>query len=282
MKKLNREPLSASALTFLGARSGQVRASPVPKDEAQRLWASQSNQAFEEIRAALKSMATGRERCMYCEDSAATDIEHFWPKSKYPERAFSWDNYLLACSGCNSNHKREKFPLDDSGAPLLINPTVDDPDEFLLLSVLTGKYRPRTHEGQESRKGRESIDVFGLGRDILEKGRQDAWQTIPALLIRYADACAQGNWVLALDVQRTLCRFPFASVFVWFVRIASGPDASLFVDKHCLAVVRVTWALLEQHDLSTCLANKQKRTTALRPCWQCMALDLMPTGRARI
>jgi len=237
MKKLNREPLTASTLAFLGARSGQVLSSADSKDEAQRLWASQGNQAFEEIRATLRFMATGRERCMYCEDSAATDIEHFWPKSKYPALAFSWDNYLLACSGCNSNHKREKFPLDAAGLPLLINPTVDDPDEHLLLSVRTGKYRPRTQGGQESLKGRESIEVFGLGRDILERGRQDAWHAIPALLLRYAEACAQQEWGLALDMQRTLCRFPFASVFVWFIRIASGPDASRFVDKRSLAVL---------------------------------------------
>jgi uncharacterized protein (TIGR02646 family) len=237
MKKLNREPLSASTMELLAERSRQVLAAEDSKSEAQRLWAQQGNHAFEEIRATLKSMATGRERCMYCEDSAATDIEHFWPKSQYPKRAFSWDNYLLACSGCNSNHKREKFPLDEAGAPLLINPTADDPRDHLFLSVKTGKYRPRKQGGQESRKGVESIEVFGLGRDILEKGRLDAWEAIPALLLHYADACSREKWRLALNMQRTLCRFPFASVLAWFMDIASRPDAALFIDERCLPVL---------------------------------------------
>jgi uncharacterized protein (TIGR02646 family) len=237
MKKLNREPLSTSTLAVLDARTEQVRDAADPKDEAQRLWALQANRAFEEIRATLKSMATGRERCMYCEDSAATDIEHFWPKSKYPERAFSWANYVLACSGCNSNSKREKFPLDEAGAPLLIDPTVEDPREHLVLSVRTGKYLPRTRQGQESRKGQESIEVFGLGRDILEKGRQDAWHAIPALLLRYDGLCSQADWRRAIETQRTLCRFPFASVFVWFLDIASAPYAVTFIDERCLAVL---------------------------------------------
>lgn len=237
MKKLNREPLSAPTVALLDARTRQVLAAEEPKEEAQRLWKQQDNKAFDEIREMLESMATRRQRCMYCEDSAATDIEHFWPKSKFPERAFTWTNYLLACSGCNSNHKREQFPQDETGAPLLIDPSVEDPRDHLVLSVSTGKYRPRKREGQESLKGQKSIEVFGLGRDILEKGRQDAWHTLPALLLRYDDACSRGDSRLAREMQRTICRFPFASVFVWFIDIASGPDAARFIDPRCLAVL---------------------------------------------
>ena len=239
MKKLNREPLSASTLTLLDERTQQVRGDADPRAEAQRLWGLQGNKAFEEIRAALKSMATGLERCMYCEDSAGTDIEHFRPKSTYPEHAFSWDNYLLACSACNSNHKRSQFPLDGSGAPLLIDPTVEDPREHLVLSPKTGKYEARTRAGQASPKGEKSIEVFGLYRDTLEKGRQGAWHAIQAFLLRYGNACEAADWRLALDVQRTLCHHPFASVFVWFLDLAARPDAAaaLKIDKHCLAVL---------------------------------------------
>ncbi|HEX8706027.1 MAG TPA: retron system putative HNH endonuclease [Myxococcaceae bacterium] len=237
MKKLNREPLSPPTMAFLDERTRQVLAATDPKEETQRLWKLQDNRAFEEIHATLKSMATGRQRCMYCEDSAATDIEHFWPKSHYPERAFSWSNYLLACSGCNSNYKREQFPLDETGAPLLLDPTVEDPREHLILSVKTGKYRPRTREGRESPKGQKSIEVFGLGRDILEKGRQDAWHTLPAILLRYDEFCSRGDWTRALETQRTISRFPFASVFEWLIVIAARPDAATFIDERCLAVL---------------------------------------------
>jgi hypothetical protein len=114
---------------------------------------------------------------------------------------------------------------------------VEEPREHLLLSVTTGKYRPRKRDGQESPKGQKSIEIFGLGRDILEKGRQDAWHTLPALLLRYDDACSRGNWKLARETQRTLCRFPFASVFVWFIDIAARPDAATFIDERCLGVL---------------------------------------------
>ncbi|WP_434381493.1 retron system putative HNH endonuclease [Melittangium boletus] len=233
MKRLVRESLSASTQAFLDKRTRLVSSAA----DAQRLWKKQDNKAFEEIRSALKTMATGIERCMYCEDSAATDIEHFWPKSTYPARAFSWDNYLLACSDCNSNYKRAKFPLDDNGAPLLIDPTAEEPRDYLTLSVRTGKYQPRTRGGQESRKGKESIEVFGLGRDLLEKGRQDAWGKIPYFLMGYADVCSQAKWTHALEIQRILCRAPFASVFVQFVEIASGPLAKTYIDERCLSVL---------------------------------------------
>ncbi|WP_224240151.1 HNH endonuclease family protein [Hyalangium gracile] len=167
-------------------------------------------------------------RNMYCEDSAGTDIEHFWPKSEYPEKAFSWTNYLLACSGCNSNHKREKFPRDEAGAPLLIDPTVEDPRTHLALSLRTGEYVARTP------KGEQSIAVFGLHRDILEKGRRDAWIRIPAMLRHYDEACEEGDWRRALEVQRTICRSPFASVFARFIEVATGASAATFIKAEML------------------------------------------------
>lgn len=36
----------------------------------------------------LRHMMGERQRCMYCLDSHATDIEHFWPKTPYPQRMF--------------------------------------------------------------------------------------------------------------------------------------------------------------------------------------------------
>lgn len=49
----------------------------------------------------LVDMAGNRERCMFCNDSRGTDIEHFWPKQRFPKKSFAWENMLLACAGCN-------------------------------------------------------------------------------------------------------------------------------------------------------------------------------------
>lgn len=231
MRKLGRKPLTAAAELVLESRTQQVLAAPDPASEAQRLW-KQQGPAFEEIRATLGAMASGRERCMYCEDSEGTDIEHFWPKSTYPERAFTWTNYLLACSRCNSNFKREQFPRDAAGAPLLIDPTVDEPQAHLVLSGRTGKLTALTP------KGENSIEVFGLGRDLLEKGRHDAWFAIGVFLREYDEARARNDLAHADLVRQWLGRFPFSSVFVWFLRYAALPGASTLIDARSLGVLQ--------------------------------------------
>ncbi|MCP3136571.1 HNH endonuclease family protein [Pyxidicoccus xibeiensis] len=230
MRKLERKPLSTTAGKFLEGRTQQVLAAEDRAAEAQRLW-KQRGSDFDEIRATLGAMAPGRQRCMYCEDNAGTDIEHFWPKSSYPQKAFTWLNYLLACSGCNSNFKRDQFPLDDAGRPLLIDPTAEEPQEHLALSATTGMFTSRTPKGQKS------IEVFELNRDVLEQGRYDAWGAIESFLITYEDACVRGDVNRAERVRQWVRRYPFSSVFVWFLRYATRPDAGSVIDARCLAVL---------------------------------------------
>ncbi|HEX6900856.1 MAG TPA: HNH endonuclease [Thermoanaerobaculia bacterium] len=186
-------------------------------------------------------MASGIERCMYCEDSAGTDIEHFWPKAVYPDRAFEWLNYLIACSRCNSNFKRDQFPLDPAGAPLLLNPTEDDPLEHLSFSPSTGRLESR------SPKGEPSIEVFGLNRTTLTRGRADAWTALRHLLIRYAALRAQGDAEEARRIETTVRQHPFAGVLAALIRMARGPDAELLIGRDGLQVFAAhpeirTWA----------------------------------------
>jgi HNH endonuclease len=66
-----------------------------------------------DVRGALWAMH-GRS-CVYCDrelpGNDRGDVEHFRPKSIYWWLAYSFENYLLACSVCNSAYKGEKFPL---------------------------------------------------------------------------------------------------------------------------------------------------------------------------
>ena len=119
MRRLVRTSLSQATLDKLSDLTGEVVNSPDPKTKAGTRWKSKPKGVFDEVRMALERMAHGRARCMYCEESLGTDIDHFWPKATYPARTFSWPNYLLACSHCNSNLKRNEFPLDGAGQPLL-------------------------------------------------------------------------------------------------------------------------------------------------------------------
>jgi uncharacterized protein (TIGR02646 family) len=231
MKRVRRLPLSTEALGFLSERSQAVATSADPKTEAGRLWKLKSNKAFREIRAVLETMAPGNKRCMYCEDSHGTSIDHFWPKAGYPERAFDWLNYLLACSACNSNQKRDQFPLDMMGQPLLLNPAEEDPLDHLSFSTTTGEY------ASLSPKGNSSIRVFGLNREVLTIGRTDAWVALQNLLILYASAKVAGDGQWAGEIEAVVRRFPFVGVFVALLRIASGPG-SILMRPECLQVLQ--------------------------------------------
>ncbi len=232
MRRLHRLPLSHETLEFLQKRTHAVTSSADPKAEADRFWRLQTTKAFAEIRTTLRRMASGLERCMYCEDSEGTDIEHFWPKSAYPERAFDWHNYLFGCSRCNSNFKRSQFPLDDGDQPLLLNPTEEEPLDHLRFLTSTGEYAARTS------KGDSSIDVFGLNRTTLPLGRRRAWLTLFHLLPRYAQLRTAERDAEAEEIVSVFRTSPFSGVLAAFLRIAAGPSARRLVTPECLAVVR--------------------------------------------
>ncbi len=44
--------------------------------------------------------------CAYCEDNCKGDVEHFRPKSKFPEKVYEWTNWVLACPTCNTKKGR--------------------------------------------------------------------------------------------------------------------------------------------------------------------------------
>ena len=76
----------------------------------------------------LTLMDDFNKKCGYCEKKYARpilDIEHYRPKSVYPELAIDWNNFLLACRMCNMS-KLDEF--DENYPP--INPCDDDPKNF--------------------------------------------------------------------------------------------------------------------------------------------------------
>ena len=179
-------------------------------------------------------MASGIERCMYCEDSKGNAIEHFWPKRDYPDRAFDWLNYLLACTECNSNFKRTRFPLDARGEPLLLDPTdpCEDPLDHLLFSPDTGRFEP------VSQKGRESEEIFGLNRASLLKGRRNAWILLRKLLPCYDQCKTAGLDEEAAEIELAVREQPFSAVFAAVLRIASKPGAELMIGTECIQILQ--------------------------------------------
>lgn len=188
------------------------------RKHARDLW-NRSRLPRRGLRDALNRMAPGHQRCMYCGDSEGTSVDHFEPIARNPLRTFDWLNHLLACSHCNSSQKGSRFPVDEAGAALLIDPTVDDPFDHLVLSLSVGEYRPRT------RKGTETISVLGLNRAVLVAGRQHARAVVgQALRIWFA-----GDREERIRQIRTIRMQPLADVHQAMIRYASSPNAaSLF------------------------------------------------------
>jgi uncharacterized protein (TIGR02646 family) len=129
-------------------------------------WAKHRDKpAISEALAVLRAMAGDRERCMYCLDSHGTDIEHFWPKTPYPEKLFVWKNLLLGCTECG-RYKGTRFPLDTKGAPLLVDPSADDPWEHLDFDPSTGIVSARFDRSTNGYcpRGQKTTEVLHLDR----------------------------------------------------------------------------------------------------------------------
>lgn len=183
------------------------------------------NPTFDEVRSRLSEMCCGAVRCMYCEDSAANEVEHLAPKRFYPDRVFVWENYLYSCGPCNGT-KREKYAVfarngrcvtlsrrsprrpPPDGVHVLIDPRSEDPLEFLELDLIdTFFFLPRQLDGKANRRARFTIDVLKLNdRDLLPKARREAYGSYRARLVEYLDARRNGRARGDLDRRWRHCR----------------------------------------------------------------------------
>jgi len=137
----------------------------------------------------LKRMAGPRKRCMYCVDSAATDIEHFWPKTPHPGRMYVWENLLIACTQCG-RLKSTKFPRTADGTPLLIDPSAEDPWEFLDFDPVTGNLNARYLLPAESFsvKGETTVTVLHLNsREEISVGYLRTYRRLCKLVTQWAN-----------------------------------------------------------------------------------------------
>ncbi|MEE6185088.1 P-loop NTPase fold protein [Bacillus pretiosus] len=93
-------------------------------------------------------------KCVYCETFLGRigngDVEHFFPKSKYPGLTFEWSNMFFACNTCNSLKKNT-----DPNTFKIVHPSQDNPSDHLKLNR-EGVYIPLTE------KGSNTINLFRL------------------------------------------------------------------------------------------------------------------------
>ncbi len=192
MLLLNSKPLSKRAIDHLKAMQAKIDVSTNPTKRAKDAWENGKKLgAFEDIRKILMDMCVGTGICNYCENNEATDIEHIYPKSFFPNRAFVWENYLLACKTCNSHYKLDKIAvfnpagsttrfdvvrgtLPPTQEVLMINPRTENPLDFWELNLRTGVFLESPPAAtREFIKAAYTLEVLALNdRDALREARE--------------------------------------------------------------------------------------------------------------
>lgn len=205
MIRLKRTELPESLSEQLARKHSRLIRDNVDGKAARSKWKN-AKECKSGLREQLNIMAAGINRCMYCGDGMGTDIDHFEPILLAPMRTFDWPNHLLACSHCNSHEKREEFPRNEADLPLLIDPTSEDPTEHLILLLATGEYQAL------SAKGASTVQVFGLNRSVLVRGRRSAFVITKNVLRSYLRHFEAGSWDEAEETAAELQNQPFADV----------------------------------------------------------------------
>ena len=139
-----------------------------------------STQSRDKVAEALDSYTTAK--CAYCEQVAAKDIEHFWPKTLYPARMFDWQNFLRSCKNCN-NAKRDHFPIDGQGNNLLLDPCKDDPLYHFVGDGRTGAAGV-VPDPARAKRGVTTIDLFQLNQEPIREERRQKLLVVLYLLAR--------------------------------------------------------------------------------------------------
>ena len=99
--------------------------------------------------------------CAYCEEYCDGEVDHFRPKSRFPEKTYEWSNWVFACHTCN-NIKGKKWPPGG-----YVNPCAKTkpayPESYFTFDTLTGEILPK--EGLTSgrhEKAKQMIDELKL------------------------------------------------------------------------------------------------------------------------
>lgn len=137
--------------------------SKIPKDIKDQLL---KYYRHEKIKEAL--FTSSLQKCAFCEikpgESGNIEVEHFAPKSLYPERAFDWENFLPACRKCNGS----KDDHDTLNEPI-INPYDLDPAEAFYYKDI----KIAAKDNQHKKPAELTIKICGLNSSRLLRPRAD-------------------------------------------------------------------------------------------------------------
>jgi len=173
VRRITRQPLNQDVQADLIVRQTSVdqKRNTVGFSATDEWKTARQSYTLSTVLTTLRHMTGERQRCVYCLDSHGTDIEHFWPKTPYPERMFDWLNLLLCCAECG-RFKGDRFPVVDQ-MPLLVDPTAEDPWQYLDFDPTTGNIVPRfdVDLNDYAIKGVETVKLLQLDqREAIASG----------------------------------------------------------------------------------------------------------------
>lgn len=185
MRRVQREAVDGAAQSYLERRQTKANAQLVAgKLDVNNTWKSaRQSKIMDSVLATLQSMMGVRHRCMYCLDSHGCDIEHFRPKSSYPKWMFKWNNLLLCCTECG-RIKGSQFPLDGK-RPMLIDPTKEEPWDYLDFDPITGNMTARfdLQANDFFAKGQYTVSTLQLDRrEALAAGYAQTYRKLCAVI----------------------------------------------------------------------------------------------------
>ncbi|MYB47908.1 MAG: hypothetical protein F4X72_01305 [Dehalococcoidia bacterium] len=141
----------------------QVRKTLTPKWIAyyrDRIGKSPSDARWQEFREELG--ARFHDICGYCEEIERGQVDHFRPKSKFPELVYEWSNWVFACNACNSIFKRDKWPEDGYVDPCASS-RQERPENYFQFDLQTADLIPRSGlSGKQLRMARQTIRDISL------------------------------------------------------------------------------------------------------------------------
>jgi uncharacterized protein (TIGR02646 family) len=115
----------------------------------------------EVIREALEVQNHGH--CCYCDAypigaAGRQEVDHFRPKSRFPEAVYDWANLYLGCTACNS------VKADQWDEDLLRSDAADyEFQRYFVVDGVTGAIAPNSLASPaEQQRARRTIEVFDL------------------------------------------------------------------------------------------------------------------------
>jgi uncharacterized protein (TIGR02646 family) len=142
-------------------------------------WKKVTSEDKTEIWEALQAIQL--DRCAYCENKITISkqhIEHFFPRSRFPQETFAWSNLFGSCNDqrhCGTYKDNKNFVQSYEPADL-IKPDDEDPEK-LLLFVIDGTVAIRCNlAAADQHRAAETIRVFNLNAPSLKNQRRQAVQ----------------------------------------------------------------------------------------------------------